>query len=97
MELFNHALLLYATHFFPISAILLYIVTVDVTVVVVDQDEGEEDEDEEGGAHDTITSLAGAKMMQKYQRQIRGHGLMRRGSQVIFEFSFEIIAKCSGN
>jgi hypothetical protein len=48
-----------------------------------DGEEGEE-EDEEGGAHDTITSLAGAKMMQKYQRQIRGHGLMRRGSQVIF-------------
>lgn len=33
----------------------------------------QDDEDEdEGGAHDTITSLAGAKMLQRYRRAISG-------------------------
>ena len=45
------------------------------------EDGEEEEEEEEGGAHDTITSLAGVKMLQKYRRQIRGHGFSRRGSQ----------------
>ena len=46
-----------------------------------ENDEEEEEEEEEGGAHDTITSLAGVKMLQKYRRNIRGHALKRRGSQ----------------
>ena len=35
--------------------------------------DAEVDADEEGG-HDTITSLAGVKMMQKYKRTISGQG-----------------------
>jgi len=47
------------------------------------EDDGDDEEEEdEGGAHDTITSLAGVKMLQKYRRQIRGPGgIIRRGSQ----------------
>jgi hypothetical protein len=50
-----------------------------------DEEKGEEEGEEgEGGAHDTITSLAGAKMLQKYRKQIRGHHVpapLRRASQ----------------
>ena len=36
--------------------------------------EGEEEEEEEGGAHDTITSLAGVKMLQKYNKKMQYRG-----------------------
>jgi hypothetical protein len=50
-----------------------------------DEEKEEEGEEGEGGAHDTITSLAGAQMLQKYRKQLRGHHggapLLRRASQ----------------
>ncbi len=65
----------------------------------------EEGEEGEGGAHDTITSLAGAKMLQKYRKQLRGHHgapLLRRASQdgassARLEHLFKVSLACHGN
>ena len=38
-----------------------------------EEQEGDEEE-EEGGAHDTITSLAGVKMLQKYNKKLQYRG-----------------------
>ena len=43
--------------------------------------DAEEDEEEEGGAHDTITSLAGAKMLQKYNKKLQYRGSRLAGSK----------------
>ena len=47
-----------------------------------------EDEDEEEGNHDTITSLAGAKMMQWYHKALTGSRKSSNVSlnQVLFQF-----------
>ena len=41
----------------------------------------EEEDEEEGGAHDTITSLAGAKMLQKYNKKLQYRGNRLAGSK----------------
>ena len=43
--------------------------------------DAEEEEEEEGGAHDTITSLAGAKMLQKYNKKLQYRGPRLAGSK----------------
>ena len=43
--------------------------------------DAEEEDEEEGGAHDTITSLAGAKMLQKYNKKLQYRGNRLAGSK----------------
>ena len=43
--------------------------------------DAEEEDEEEGGAHDTITSLAGAKMLQKYNKKLQYRGSRLAGSK----------------
>ena len=50
-----------------------------------------EDEEEEEGNHDTITSLAGAKMMQWYHKALTGS---RKSSSVSLN---QVIEICTGN
>ena len=48
---------------------------------VEEEEEREEEDEEEGGAHDTITSLAGAKMLQKYNKKLQYRGNRLAGSK----------------
>ena len=56
-----------------------------------------EDEDEEEGNHDTITSLAGAKMMQWYHKALTGSRKSSNVSlnQVLFQFFARMRCACS--